>query len=336
MTVYMAAGGPGDLIVAAALSEVSPIDSFVTFAWRRDALSAGYSPWSALHGVDRAAHGRVDPETFTIDGRWDQVRTLAQNLPGSLHLLDVDDLSWSAGVLNALVSKDVHERVVLVDAGGDILGESSHEGLTSPLLEALAIRLVIDADQIRAADVIVAGPGVDNELTQVEITVRLSEMPHEDCRIDAGAPKLLDVFDAVDSEASRLWLSALSGRRGRVWCDGRGRPVHLNCFAARAVRLPLTALTRNPGLAVRPAARGIRDANVDLVDSGYVDEMRANASRLSVLPIQARREAVDDCRVGDFVTNRFQQRYGRQLLTVRSVGDGLLSRIEAIGSDRAV
>ena len=310
MTVYLAAGGPGDLIAASALAGSDPGHCFVTFFWKRTAHSSGHVPSSSMLGVDRGSDGRITAANFRVEGRRDQLSAITAQLTGSVHLLDLEDLSWSRSALARMVAADSGQEIVVVDTGGDLLGEATHRSLRSPLLEALSLRLVLDCELLVRTRVVIAGLGLDNELSQQNLSARLAHIPHRVVVPRMNAEDVLTSFAGVQSETSRLWLSAVAGTRGRVWTDGTGRPVSLNVLSAAAYSFPLAAVGQTMADAVRSRVADFHTANRDLVTAGFRDELAENAARAAYPSSRARADALAAVAMGDLVTPRFAKRFG--------------------------
>lgn len=310
MVVYFAAGGPGDLIVAAAIADPAAVATFVTFSWERSASFAGPHSVHEMRGLDLGPLGyEVQPE-LSVNGRSDQLGRASADLCGSTYLLDLEDLCGARRSLEAVLAHDADGLLVLVDAGGDILGTECHKGLRSPLLEGIGLRLVSDIGMLSTARIVMVGAGLDNELTQTELVDRLAALPHATltCPPTAG---LLRRFGSLESETSRLWLHAASGLRGRVWADSTGRSVVLNELAAAVFDIPAEAVFAGaPADSIRPLVADVGQANHDLVGAGFVDELQACVQRGSRPGRDHRMSTLADLRTGDLATARFVRRFG--------------------------
>ncbi|QNA91335.1 MULTISPECIES: DUF1152 domain-containing protein [unclassified Microbacterium] len=174
--LFIAAGGPGDLVAAGILARQRITEStFATFLWERSARAAGPIRITSVYGLDRDRLGmRATPQT-QIAGSRTQLSDIAQLLSGETYVLDADNLEGAQTSLSRLLASDDDGRIAVVDAGGDVLGQRDHDGLRSPLLEATTLSILSDMGALPVSEVVVVGPGLDNELTVTEID---SRRPH--------------------------------------------------------------------------------------------------------------------------------------------------------------
>jgi hypothetical protein len=168
-----------------------------------------------------------------------------------------------AAGLEAAISVLDADLVLLVDVGGDVLGEGSEPGLASPLCDAvmLAASALLQRHGTRTAAA-VFGPGCDGELTIEEVLGRLARL--------AGAGGLIgidalteDVADALErasteipTEASVQAVRCARGEVGTTTIRAGRREVTLS---------PLGAMTFyfDPEIALEsaaPLARAVIDA----------------------------------------------------------------------------
>jgi hypothetical protein len=153
---------------------------------------------------------------------------LAGELPARLYLLDpragAEGLRAQLADLAAALDVD---RVQVVDAGGDILAAGHEPALRSPLADALALAAT---DGIGCpAEVLVAGLGLDGELTERELLRRCAELHGRLVgRLTAGhVAGYHSLLYWHPSEVTGLLWAAAVGARGRVEVRGDGLVVEV-------------------------------------------------------------------------------------------------------------
>lgn len=136
--------------------------------------------------------------------------------------------------LHALLSlpdAETDTELWLVDVGGDALATGSEPGLSSPLCDALTLAAAarVDAD----ARVLIAGPGLDGELTPDEVAARLTETS---ARLLLTLPmpseRVSKVLEWHPTEASALLAASAMGIRGKVEIRDAGSIIQLNEHSA--------------------------------------------------------------------------------------------------------
>lgn len=250
-SLLFAVGGGGDAITADAVAR--RIESagrpglVMSYSWDRLILDPVPGPRlrTEFRGLQALAPDvwEVLPSTDLAPPAKSSLPRLAADLRSRLLLADP-----SAGAIG--IAKQVSaaadlfdvDQILLVDVGGDILGEGRDQGYGSPLADTLAVAGCLLTD--RPCHLVVVGPGVDGELSQELVLERLTR---------AGAAKLFTfsksdyhpirrVFEWHPSEASGLVHAAAKGVRGRVEVRDAGRVVPLTVASATAFVVPARAL----------------------------------------------------------------------------------------------
>jgi hypothetical protein len=223
--LLVASGGGGDAIAAAMLgSRLAEGEELhiATYSWDRLIVDPVPGPRSASDfvGLERVGEWnyKVTPTTTLRAPAASTLPRLAAELPATFYLLDPH--SGVVGLeqqLRELVEITNADRVHVVDVGGDIVAAGDEPGLRSPLADSLTLASIQSLE--RTATVVVAGPGLDGELTAHEVRER--------CRLLApnAFPSLLSVEEAITfgsifewhpSEASGMLRAAALRTRGSV------------------------------------------------------------------------------------------------------------------------
>lgn len=233
--LYVAAGGGGDAIMAAVLSHARDPNErpvVATFAWDRlmyDPLPGPRTP-ADFDGLRRLTplNFAIEPTTRTHPPAGSTLPRAAGEIDAIFVLLDPTGGAVGLGQqLAELIGYGSHERIEVVDVGGDILAEGHEPTLRSPLADSLA--LAATARQDIPVNVNVAGPGLDGELDEAAMNERLQAT----CaaligRLSNGDAKLVSSTLAWHpSEATTLVLAAACGIRGRVEIRTEGQAIEL-------------------------------------------------------------------------------------------------------------
>jgi hypothetical protein len=187
---------------------------------------------------------RLRGEATVLVDPWQGARTVAEGLEGACAELDAD-------------------LVLMVDVGGDVLGDGSEPGLASPLCDAVMLAAGVHLQE-RGHSVAgaVFGPCCDAELTIDEVLDRLAGVAAAGGLLgtDGLSPDVADVLDracaAIPTEASAQAVRCARGEIGVAAIRGGRRQVTLS---------PLGALTFyfDPAVAAASVARladAVRDA----------------------------------------------------------------------------
>jgi hypothetical protein len=170
------------------------------------------------------------------------------------------------------------DLTILVDVGGDVLGDGSEPGLASPLCDAV----MLAAGQLlaqRGARIVgaVFGPGCDGELTHAELLVRLARVAGAGGLIGAVgmAPDVADQLERacqeIPTEASAQAVRCARGEIGTTAIRAGRREVELS---------PLGAMTFyfDPETAVSSVAR----LAAAVLETQSLDEANEALHRLGV------------------------------------------------------
>jgi hypothetical protein len=259
--LYLAAGGGGDAIAAAALHasrwpEVRAV--IATFAWDRLMVDPIPGPRSAsdFTGLHELAHQNF---VFTKDTRpvppaGSTLPRLAAEVDATFVLLDpAQGATGLQAQVATLVATTGAEHVEVVDVGGDILGKGTEPELRSPLADALALAAT-DTLPVPVT-VLVAGPGLDGELPEDTVMTRIEQLRGQHVMRVGHAETVwaMPVLEWHPSEATALLLAAGRGIRGTVEIRGGGQRVELTDKSPNVYALSHSAVwsINEPARAVR-------------------------------------------------------------------------------------
>lgn len=257
-SLYVAAGGGGDALAAAIVHRALDDDGpaiIATYAWDRLAVDPLPGPRSAADFTGLEPIGRhnyaITPATQPRPPSGSTLPRLAGDLDDTLVLLDpTDGARGMRAQLAELVDLYRPELVTVLDVGGDALARGNEPGLRSPLADALSLAAVTGLDL--PVSVLVAGPGLDGELTEAQVLAAIASAPV--ARLTA---RDMNPFRAVlgwhPSEATALLAAAARGIRGTVEVRDAGLSVELSDTSAAIYRLPLPEALRTNYLAARLA-----------------------------------------------------------------------------------
>ena len=237
----MAAGGGGDalaaLIIGRSLSPDSERGQVVaSFSWDRYVIDPTPGPRRAADFADLGQISEhvweVTPDSRLRTGGTSGLAILARHTKDRFFLLDPSDgvrgLHTQITELAACLSAS---QVVLVDVGGDIAARGDEPGLASPLADSLALAAV--AGLPGNAEVVVAGPGLDGELTENHVRAQMASINARHHRVDAAdAKSYRDALDHHPSEATALLSAAALGIEGRAEIRDSAALVRLSAASA--------------------------------------------------------------------------------------------------------
>jgi hypothetical protein len=235
--VLIAAGGGGDVIAAAAIARalgMEPRDALIaTLAWERLIIDPTPGPRSPAEfsGLSTLGHQNVeivDATELATPGT-SMLPRLRRELGHRIVVLDprrgVTGLAEQLGELAATVPGG--ERSYLIDVGGDVLATGLETGLKSPLADALT--LAACAHLGSSVDLLVAGPGLDGELTEEEVLTRLQALgAFSSATLSQEATSsVLGVLEWHPSEATALLVAAARGLEGMAEIRDAGTQIPL-------------------------------------------------------------------------------------------------------------
>jgi hypothetical protein len=200
-----------------------------------------------------------DREVFFAESRMAQFlgqRTLLVDIQGGPALI--------ADALSVAASRLERDLLVFIDVGGDVLGQGSEPGLTSPLCDAVmlaaAARLGAAGHPVLAG---IFGIGCDAELTPEEVLSRIAEVADAGglCGVRGLTAPVVDRLEGairlVPTEASAQAVRAFRGASGLVAIRGGSKTLPLSPIAALTVYLDVEVTLRTSarlGRAVDDAA----------------------------------------------------------------------------------
>jgi len=236
--LLIAAGGGGDVIAAAVIADalgLDPQDAMIaTLAWERLLIDPLPGPRSPADFTGLSSLGQQNVEIVgTTEPKRPGTSTLPRlrtELGHRLALLDprrgAVGLAEQLGDLTALLTGD--GRVYLVDVGGDVLATGSEPGLKSPLADGLM--LASSAHLGSAVQTLVAGPGLDGELTATEVMARLDCLGAERAFSlpEHATGQALGVLEWHPSEATALLVAAARGLQGTAEIRDAGTQIRLS------------------------------------------------------------------------------------------------------------
>jgi hypothetical protein len=252
--LFVAAGGGGDVIAAAVIARalgLSRGDAIIaTLAWERlliDPVPGPRSP-SDFQGLSALGQQNVEilPTSAPKAPGTSTLPRLRSELGHRLALLDprrgAAGLAEQLGDLEALLTG--LRSVFLVDVGGDVLASGKESGLRSPLADALTLAAVAGLNT--PVEVLVAGPGLDGELTPNEVISRLHALGGVQ-RLSVSEPEALSALGILEwhpSEATALVVAAALGVEGTVEIRDAGTQLSLSPAGAMVWSLPTATASK--------------------------------------------------------------------------------------------
>lgn len=287
--LLVAAGGGGDALAAAIIHRATSSEPAViaTYAWDRLSIDPLPGPRGHANFVDLVALG---PATYAVQATsrarppaGSTLPRLASALRAPIVLLDPG--AGAKGLqqqLEVVMSHHDVERLVVIDVGGDVLAHGNEPGLRSPLADALALAACSRVDA--PSRLLVAGPGLDGELSEAEVLAGLGG----ELVIDLSGPDIAPFRDALDwhpSEATALLAAAAIGLRGSVEVRDAGTLVDLTHHSSHVYELSLSAaLTRNRLSRALVDSSSFTEADTitrELLGFSEIEHEEAKATRLA-------------------------------------------------------
>ncbi|MFJ3661025.1 DUF1152 domain-containing protein [Streptomyces sp. NPDC090119] len=287
--LIVAAGGGGDAIAAAMLSSALYGDEdpavIFTYAWDRLLIDPLPGPRGAgdFTGLARLTPSvwAVTPETKPIPPAGSTLPRLAVELPHTFALLD--PYEGAVGITRQLQELIDHlnpESVDLLDVGGDILARGDEPTLRSPLADALALAA---ASQVSApVRLLVAGPGLDGELSADELRPMLGPVVHTLTASDTEP--ISAILEWHPSEATAILVATARGIRGICKIRDAGLPVPLTDAGPRVHEVDVDdAMNRNTLACALTRTATLHAAGAHsrrVCGSSEIDYERSKAARL--------------------------------------------------------
>jgi Uncharacterized protein conserved in archaea len=250
MTLFLAIGGGGDVVMAAALAGDEAVGQI---PWERHIVDPepGPVPPDALREVFNVGEGLylATPRSYVERGgrRFKtQGMCVAAALNKSVYL--VDPYRRPTDVAKALAA---FGRVIGVDVGGDVLGVGCEESLGSPLADAYGLAVLARLAEMGVeAELWVMSPGADGELDREYILQRAAAAARTSGLIGlVGLTKreaevLARLVETCVTEASAVALRAFRGEYGELALRGGLRRVKIDLCALAGLRLDPRAVLK--------------------------------------------------------------------------------------------
>lgn len=245
--IAIAAGGGGDAITAAMLAAAMPelgIVAIMSYSWDRFMIDPTPGPRRRADFDGLIDRGGVDeiPRSAALRKGTSTLPRLAGHIVQPLLLLEAT--GGSIGMADSIghaVAAFGADEVIVVDVGGDIIAEGHEANLRSPLADSLALAATVHTGI--PARVLLAGPGLDGELSPAEVEARLDKLEARQVAdlVSSDAAPFGDIWSWHPSEATALLAAAAGGWRGAVETQ-RAAVVNLTDGATRVYELNAQAL----------------------------------------------------------------------------------------------
>lgn len=249
--LIVAAGGGGDAVAAAMLATTLYGDSeravILTYAWDRlliDPLPGprGTDDFTGLEPLTPAVW-KVPAEARPVPPAGSTLPRLAAELPHTFALINPGQ--GTEGVTHQLEELVTHLQptsIDLLDVGGDVLARGDEPTLKSPLADSLTLAACAQVNApIR---LLVAGPGLDGELSHEDLQGMLGPRVHTFTAKDAEP--ISPVLEWHPSEATGMLAATARGVRGTCEVRDAGLPIPLTDESPTVHAVDLDeALSRN-------------------------------------------------------------------------------------------
>ncbi|MGW3957619.1 DUF1152 domain-containing protein [Streptomyces sp. NPDC004752] len=249
--LIVAAGGGGDAVAAAMLHAALYGDEdqavILTYAWDRlliDPLPGprGTDDFTGLEPLTPTVW-KVPAEARPIAPAGSTLPRLAAELPHTFALIDPSH--GAEGVTRQLEDLVTHLRptsIDLLDVGGDVLARGDEPTLKSPLADSLTLAA---CGQVNASiRLLVAGPGLDGELSHEDLRSMLGPLVHTLTAKDTEP--VTSVLEWHPSEATGMLAATARGVRGTCEIRDAGLPIPLTDESPKVHEVDLDeALSRN-------------------------------------------------------------------------------------------
>ncbi|HET6953516.1 MAG TPA: DUF1152 domain-containing protein [Acidimicrobiales bacterium] len=291
--LYVATGGGGDALAAAivhrALGRQDPA-IIATYAWERlvvDPLPGprGIADFTGLRRLGAHAHAVV-AGTAPRPPCDSTLPRLAADLGHTLVLLDpAGGAAGLAAQIDEAAAAGGAGSLTVIDVGGDVVARGDEAGLRSPLADGLALAATARLD--RTAQVLVAGPGLDGELSEAEVLAITGDTPRLRLTGDDVTP-VRSVFTWHPSESTALLVAAARGLRGRAEIRDAALGVPLTDRSPGVHALPLaTAVAGNrlaAALVGTTALDEVEDVTRRICGASEIDYERTKAAARDAAP----------------------------------------------------
>ncbi|MFF8485408.1 DUF1152 domain-containing protein [Streptomyces antibioticus] len=230
--LIVAAGGGGDAVAAVMLHAALYGDEgpavILTYAWDRLLVDPVPGPRGAddFTGLEplTPAVWKVPEGARPIAPAGSTLPRLAEELPHTLAL--IDPRHGAEGVVRQLEELVTHLRptsIDLLDVGGDVLARGDEPTLKSPLADSLT--LAACGQVIAPIRLLIAGPGLDGELSHDDLRNQLGTLVHTFTAEDTEP--ISASLEWHPSEATGMLAAAARGVRGTCEVRDAGLPIPL-------------------------------------------------------------------------------------------------------------
>ncbi|MFE7650492.1 DUF1152 domain-containing protein [Streptomyces phaeoluteigriseus] len=230
--LIVAAGGGGDAVAAAMLHTALYGDGdqavILTYAWDRLLIDPvpgprGADDFTGLEPLTPTVR-KVPAQARPIAPAGSTLPRLAAELPHTIAL--IDPRHGAEGITRQLEDLVTHLRptsIDLLDIGGDVLARGDEPTLKSPLADSLTLAA---SCQVNApVRLLVAGPGLDGELSHEDLRCILGPLVHTFTAADTEP--ISQVLEWHPSEATGMLAAAARGIRGTCEVRDAGLPIPL-------------------------------------------------------------------------------------------------------------
>lgn len=286
----IAAGGGGDAVTAAVLARKMPhldVAAIMSYSWDRLMIDPTPGPRRAADFAGLIDHGGIHeltPAAVLRTGGLSTLPRLTQHIDLPILLIDIDaGVSGLADQIRKAAAAFGAAEVIIVDVGGDILAAGHEPGLRSPLADSTVLAAAVEAGL--PSQILVAGVGLDGELSTSEANLRLAVFGAREVAV-LTPPDVIE-FEPVwvwhPSEANGLLAAAANGWRGTVETQ-RDSVVRLDDMSTRVHRVRAEPVAAGTLAALLPATTTLTDIENLLRDHRGYSDVDIERNRLTNRP----------------------------------------------------
>jgi hypothetical protein len=326
--IAIAAGGGGDAVTAAMLARAMPelgIAAILSYSWDRFMLDPSPGPRERADFDGLGDRGGVAEvlQTAALRRGTSTLPRLAGCIASPLLLLEAAaGANGLADLMSRAVTAFGADELVVVDVGGDILAEGHETTLRTPLADSLALAAAVQSGI--ATRVLVAGPGLDGELSPTEVGARLDKLGARQAGelTPQHAAPFAGVWSWHPSEANALLAAAASGWRGTVETQRAAR-VELTDTAPRVYEVDAATLVDSSLAACLVSTTSLEQAEQRLRDRrGGRSELDIERRRAGNGGAEVRMPSLESL---DVIDHYVELSAGVDALTVRRVAEMLFA-----------
>ncbi|APA97337.1 DUF1152 domain-containing protein [Nocardia seriolae] len=326
--IAIAAGGGGDAVTAAMIASAMPelgIAAIMSYSWDRFMIDPTPGPRIRTDFVGLVDRGGVAEvrRTAALRHGTSTLPRLSDCVAQPLLLLEAaGGAKGMADLMRCAAAAFDADELIVVDVGGDIVAEGHESGLRSPLADSLALAAAVRSGI--PTRVLIAGPGLDGELSSTEVHARIDTLGGRQVAnlTSADAMPFEAVWSWHPSEATALLAAAALGWRGVVETQ-RDAIVNLTDASTRVYEVNAQGLM-NSSLAVPLSSTNSLDqAEQTLRDRrGGRSELDVERHRAAGERAEVRMPTLESLSTIDQYADRAQGR-GIDALTLRRVAEML-------------